>query len=232
MRFLTWNIRQGGRKNRLQVAERLAHHAPDVVVLTEFRSNEVGEFLWERLDEMGLHHRAAGPAEAKTNTVMIAAREPITVRDGLADHLDRPHRLLDVVVDGIHLTGVHMPNMAAKRPYWQAVIRAGRERLSRPAVVMGDFNTGRHFLDENGATFSSTDLMEEFEAMGFADPWRERNPEAREFTWYSPNAGNGFRLDHVFASPPMQARIRDVRYSHIEREEGLSDHSIMILDCD
>jgi exonuclease III len=67
------------------------------------------------------------------------------------------------------------------------------------------------------------------EATGFVDVWRLFNPKATEFTWFSQQR-RGFRVDHAFASPSLISRIKDARYSHAEREDGLSDHSIQLVD--
>jgi len=44
--------------------------------------------------------------------------------------------------------------------------------------------------------------------------------------------GNGFRLDHAFATPSLLPRVPGCRYSHREREAGISDHSIVVVEID
>ncbi len=46
---------------------------------------------------------------------------------------------------------------------------------------------------------------------------------ATDASWFAPNSGAGFRLDHVFASRCLRAR--SCRYLHDVRERRLSDHS-------
>ena len=48
----------------------------------------------------------------------------------------------------------------------------------------------------------------------------------------STRRGNGFRLDHAFATPSLRSRITSCRYSHAERDAGISDHSIMIVEVE
>ncbi len=86
-------------------------------------------------------------------------------------------------------------------------------------------------MDEPGATDRTAPFMDKILAAGFQDVWRDRFPEGREFSWYS-HRGNGFRVDHAFASPRLAPRIGDVRYSHAERAIGVSDHSALVLDID
>lgn len=119
--------------------------------------------------------------------------------------------------------------LSTPKAYWTAIVAKASEIVGKPALFIGDFNTGRHYFDESGATFSSAQFMDLIEAAGFKDIWRERNGEAREFSWYSTH-GNGFRLDHTFASPSLAEIVKDVYYSHREREDGISDHSIMIVE--
>jgi exonuclease III len=232
MKVFAWNIRQGGRKNREDVLARCRHHDADIIVLTEYRRNDVGDYLSEGLRAAGWTHQAAGDAERRMNTNFVASRRPIDRSRPLDRRLEKSHRMLDVVIDGLRLTAVHMPNLREKFPYWEAVIRAGRRRKREDALFIGDFNTGKHYLDEPGKTFVATEHMERLERLGFVDVWRRANPDGREFTWYSPQAKNGFRLDHAFASPSLSARVTSIRYSHEEREKRLSDHSALVMVWD
>lgn len=232
MKVFAWNIRQGGRKNREQVLARCRHHDADIIVLTEFRRNDVGDYLSESLRAAGWAHQAVGDADHRTNTNFVASRRPIGRTRPLDRRLEKSHRMLDVAIDGLRLTAVHMPNLREKFPYWEAVIRAGRRRRREDALFIGDFNTGKHYLDEPGATFVATEHMARLEHLGFTDVWRRANPAGREFTWYSPQAKNGFRLDHAFASPSLSARVTAIRYSHAEREQRLSDHSALVMAWD
>jgi hypothetical protein len=49
-----------------------------------------------------------------------------------------------------------------------------------------------------------------------------------EGTWFS-RAGTPFRIDHAFVCLSFLPRVRACRYSHAEREEGISDHSMLVL---
>ena len=125
-----------------------------------------------------------------------------------------------------------MPNLIKKVPYWQALIAAlAAESLQAQSLAIGDFNTCRAYVDEPGAIDVCAYFMDEVAAIGFCDLWRQRNPEGREFSWYS-TRGNGFRIDHAFLSPALLSRAADVRYSHDERESGISDHSLLVLDLE
>jgi len=92
-----------------------------------------------------------------------------------------------------------------------------------------DFNTGKHRVDEDGATFFSADCIDALEGAGWVDPWRSRNLLAREFTWFS-HAGNGFRLDHACASPALAPCVSSAWHDQTPREAGVSDHAALVVD--
>ena len=91
-----------------------------------------------------------------------------------------------------------MPNLLAKVPYWETLIATLGE-TGRHALAVGDFNTCRPYLDEAGAIDRTAHYMDKMAEIGFCDLWRRRNPEVREYSWFS-TRGNGFRIDHAFLS--------------------------------
>jgi len=121
----------------------------------------------------------------------------------------------------------------AKTRFWNAILQAAEARLHEPFLFVGDFNTGAHQLDETGKTFVCAEHFGKLSACGWTDVWRHHNNDT-EWTWYSKlkggARGNGFRLDHCFATPTLLLRVTSCRYSHVEREAGISDHSIAIVE--
>ena len=129
----------------------------------------------------------------------------------------------------------HSPNVA-KVGFWDAVLRAAKARLPEPFLFIGDRSTGAHRIDEQGKTFVRSEEFLKLSAMGWTDLWRHPNPVNTEWTWYSTLKGsvrgNGFRLDHAFATLILRPRVRACRYSHKELESGISDHSIVIVEVE
>jgi exonuclease III len=122
----------------------------------------------------------------------------------------------------------------AKTRFWNAVLQAAETRLHEPFLFDGDFNTGAHRLDETGKTFVCAEHFGKLSACDWTDAWRHHNSDRTEWTWYSKlkgsGRGNGFRLDHCFATPSLLPRVTSSRYSHVEREAGISDDSIAIIE--
>lgn len=250
MRLLTWNILHGGGPTRMpEIALRLLEHQPDIAIITEFRARTGGQIAGV-LSDRGLRFQASTsiPALARTprrapasptapisgNGLLIASRFPLTTEDAAAPPKALATKWLSVGIPGLGLAlaGVHVPDDSrptAKAAAWHHLLTYARDHRDAPCAILGDFNTGRHFEDEPGATFGSTDLLGALWTLGFRDAWRLLHPHDREFTWYS-RAGAGFRIDHAFLSPALLGGLVSARYSHAERELGVSDHSVLVVD--
>lgn len=229
VRLLAWNIRQGGGTRLPAIAAAVAQHDADVLVLSEYRGGDAALRLKEALARIGYPHVTAPLPPPGKSGVLVAARRRFRAHAPLDAALPEPYRLVRVEIGRLSLCAVYMPNLLAKVPYWEAVVATLAAEAGGHALAIGDFNTCRAYLDEAGAIDRCAHFMDRVAAIGFCDLWRERNPDGREFSWYS-HRGNGFRIDHAFLSRALARRAGEVRYSHDERLSGLSDHSPLILD--
>ncbi len=235
IKILEWNIKHGGSQERiLKILDSILSHNADIVVLTEFRTSHE-ERMIEVLTEGGYSHFHSSNPQPKTNGIFIASRSPLTpinstyVKEGVSQ------RWLEVEIPDLRckLLCLHVPGAGdswGKEPFWRAVLEYARDNYCERTMMIGDFNTGLR-IDAQGTPFVLSECMETLLAMGWTDVWRNMNPDVREYSWNS-NAGNGFRLDYIYASPSILNEIMDVRFSHIEREKGYSDHSILKVTFD
>ncbi|MBV9202579.1 MAG: endonuclease/exonuclease/phosphatase family protein [Alphaproteobacteria bacterium] len=228
MRLLAWNIRQGGGSRLARIAAALEQHAADILVLSEYRGGEASRRLRAALEILGYRHQTALAPPAGRSGVLIAARCSFRDHGAVGGCLPEPYRMIGAVFPAFRLVGIYMPNLLAKIPYWEELIKTMRES-GAPALAVGDFNTCRPYLDEEGAIDRTAFYMDRIAEIGFCDLWSRRNPELREYSWFS-TRGNGFRIDHAFLSDALAAQAGPIRYSHEERLAGLSDHSPLILD--
>ena len=107
--------------------------------------------------------------------------------------------------------------------------------MRRPAILVGDTNTGAPGLDEEVPCFDPREVafLESLNAMGWCDAFRELHGRARAYTWYSPNGRNGFRLDQAFVSPSLRSRLESVSYEWGGgRTARMSDHAALIIDLE
>lgn len=173
--------------------------------------------------------RCAGCAPSKRNSVLVAAREPFRPSFPTSELTGYEHCCVQASFEALELLGFHFPLGDAKGPLFEWLLHRKRSLLGQAALLIGDFNTGIHHVDEAGATFDHADKFAALQNQGWIDLWRTRNRIAREFSWFS-TQGNGFGLDHALASPVLDADVRSAYYSHIERESGISDHAIMCVE--
>src|SRR5258707_4027915 len=74
MKLLAWNIRQGGGSRLARIADALAHHEADILVLSEYRGGEAAVRLLAALASLGYRHATALAPPAGRSGVLIAAR--------------------------------------------------------------------------------------------------------------------------------------------------------------
>lgn len=198
-------------------------------MLSEYRNGLAGARLRAALATLGYRCQIRMEPPAGANGVLIAARRRFRELGPVSPDVPEPWRMLEVAIGRVRVTGIYMPNLRAKVPYWETLIASLATRAGDPALAVGDFNTCRAWLDEPGAIDVTAHFLDRVEAVGFRDVWRHRFPARREFSWFS-HRGNGFRIDHAFFSASLAKRAGVIHYSHTERECGLSDHSALLID--
>ncbi len=231
MRLLAWNIRHGGGRRVEAICQAILRQDADVVVLTEFREGRSGERIRAALGSGGWSAQASSQPPSRTNGILVASRMPFAALPARRDVPCGAWRWLECVFSGLTLVAAYFPLNRAKLPYWDWFLREAEARASRPCVLIGDFNTGKHFIDEVGATFVGPEYLGRLEELAYADAWRRLHPEAREYTWFS-HRGNGFRLDYAFLSPALAPRLRRACHSQQEREERVSDQAALLVEID
>ena len=211
-----------------RIADALARYEADILVLSEYRGGEAAGRLRAALALLGYRHATALAPPPGRSGVLIAARREFRDHGEVDGGLPEPYRMVGVEFPLFRVVGIYMPNLLAKVPYWETLI-ATLSETGGHALAVGDFNTCRPYLDEAGAIDRAAHYMDRMAEIGFCDLWRRRNPELREYSWFS-TRGNGFRIDHAFLSDALVARTGTIRYSHEERLAGISDHSPLILE--
>ncbi len=217
------NIRHGGGQRIGPLLDYLSGTEAEVLAITEFRTGKSGCALTEGLESAGYRHQHWSVEEDRRNAVMIASRmpfDPVGFRlpDGNA------HRLVGARFGSLQVWAVYMALGKNKLPLYRFL----KDTEPRSTILIGDFNTGLHRLDEQGATFTAADEFADLQTKGWSDAWRRQHGQgAREFTWLSP-AGNGFRLDHALVSDDLVGQVADCRYDHSTRP-ALTDHSALCV---
>jgi exonuclease III len=245
VKLLSWNIRQGGGTRLARIVEELAAHDADLIALNEYRTAPGRELYAELSDRGWPHLETTSPAENE-NGIAVFSRVPMRRMRPCCAAPEHHVRWLDIDLPehGFGLAVLHIPAAGSSKShplniskvrYWETLLQVAESRLHKPFLLVGDWNTGAHRVDEKGKTFVCAELLK-LSTLGWTDMWRYHNPGTTEWTWYSTlkvgARGNGFRLDHCFATPSLRPRLTSCRYSHAERDAGISDHSIVITELD
>ena len=247
MRLLSWNVQHGGGSRAPQIIDALVSHNPDVIALSEFRVKP-GVPICKALASYGWRHIQTTPTVGSGNGLCVLSRTAMVRSRPCPAPPENTVRWLDVDFPeyGFGIGVLHIlcsvPKLKdgfpgeAKTRFWNAVLQAAENRLPEPFLFVGDFNTGAHHCDEVGRTFVCASHFAQLSRSGWTDMWRHHQSGATEWTWYSKlkggARGNGFRLDHAFATPSLRPRVASCSYSHQEREAGISDHSMLLLEIE
>ena len=250
MRIVSWNIRAGGGVRTSAIADQLARWSHDVVALSEFRGTPPSVDLSRALAQRGLTHQlcTASADLPRVNALLVASRWPLTrVRLRSAPVAEAGRWLLASIAgpSAITLGAMHVPNRVTGRkfPFLDAVLGMAHTWRRGPALLVGDTNSGLIDLDEEVPAFNSEEdgWIRGLEAAGWADAFRSLKGSERCYTWYSPNGGNGFRIDQAFVNRALQPRLRSACYewgvpsderAAVARRHALSDHAALLVDLE
>jgi exonuclease III len=246
VKLLSWNIQHGGGARLARIVEELAAYDADVIALTEYRA-EPGKELCSAMRERGWPYAETTGPSGNENGIAVFTRAPVLRAQQCPVAPEHRVRWLDIELPeyGFGIGVLHIPAAGSskshplnvsKRRYWDTVLRVAQSRLHEPSLLVGDWNTGAHHVDEKGRTFVCSEHFLRLSELGWTDMWRHHNNGTTEWTWFSKlkggARGNGFRLDHCFATPSLLPRVMSCRYSHAERDAGVSDHSLVIVDVE
>ena len=229
MKIVTLNIQHGGGQRVSKILDYISSLQADLVVLTEYRENANAPVFRSKLAAQGFVNFATASIAPKENSVGIFSRLPIVSRTYPMLTEGNVHRVLSAHFEEHSVFGIYFPQNQAQADLFNFLIDGTLKPKESAYLVVGDFNTGRHGIDEAGSTFHCAEHFSALSTGGLVDSWRTRNPDAREFSWHS-NAGNGFRIDHAFASAVADSKIRRVYYDHTPRSSSISDHSALVIE--
>jgi len=185
---------------------------------------------------------------------LVSRHEPDDVLYGFGStEFDSEGRYIEARFGKLSVVSVYMPSGSSKEERQQAKYRFMDEftehlkaiRASgRDYVLCGDWNIAHKEIDLKnwkGNLKNSGFLPEErawlddvFGSHGFVDAFREVNPHAEQYTWWS-NRGRawdnnvGWRIDYQVVTPSLKSKVVD---ASIYKRKRYSDHAPLIVDYD
>jgi exodeoxyribonuclease-3 len=231
----------------------LAAYKPDVLGIQETKVQDK-DFPLAPLQAAGYHVSFRGE-KAHAGVALLTRSEPSAVAYGLDDGEEPadPARLVYAFVNGLHVVNCYVPQgreitdpMYAYKLRWLARLRAyfTRHFTTRDKVLwMGDLNVAPEPADIYNSERQADHVAFHVEARralssvrdwGFIDVYRKHHPEPGRYTYFDYRLGDaleankGWRVDHLFATPPLASRSTDAWIDLAPRRaEQPSDHTFL-----
>jgi len=226
LKVLSWNIRQGGGTRVLKITRKIAEFAAEVVVLSEFRNNDSGAKIRSQLLSSGYRFQQVTNAKSSVNSVALFSKLPCNTV--LYPHSDPEygHNILSAEYEAFTVYGMYLPH---KKRHVLFDLLIAEAKKPQPGIMVGDFNSGKNYVDQKGNSFWYEEKLLELEKLNYTDAFRLINGQVKEYSWFS-HQGNGYRYDHSYIDDSLSPITKNCFYLHNWREEGLSDHSPMVLE--
>jgi exodeoxyribonuclease-3 len=224
----------------------------DVLFLQELKGTEFPTAVFE---ELGYH--SAAVTQKAYNGVAILSRTPIEVvsKTLLGDEVDSHARFLEVMIDGLRLVNIYLPNGnpigSGKFDYKLAWMDRLTVQMTEwikggvPTIVGGDFNVIPEDIDcHKPASWIHDALFQpepraRYRAMlelGYVDAFRSLHPDGKgQFTFWDYfrmafEHNRGIRIDHFLLTPNAASRLQSCEIDKGPRaEEKPSDHTPILI---
>lgn len=209
---------------------------PDVLCLQEVRVLAADVASLDVVPGYTCH--ASLPRDRRMYGVVTYVREALRARGEVPD-FDDEGRVVFTHLDALTVGNVYMVNgtsdvrHARKRRLQDDVF--ARAKALHPVVMAGDWNVSRTAQDitprlrtEELHSLARAQLNAHLETAGLHDVWRERNPDARGYTWFNVHARrlDAARVDYMLVSTDLLPRVEEAEI--LERRAG-SDHAPITL---
>lgn len=247
----SWNV--NSIKARLEhVKTWLQSRSPDVLLLQELKGTEFPSDVFRDLG-----YESVAVTQKAYNGVAVLSRSPIECVSQVlnGDETDMHARYLEVMVSGIRIVDIYLPNGnpigTAKFDYKLAWMERLLARMSgwklegTPTVIGGDFNVIPEDIDCHKPASWLKDALFQPEtralyramlALGYVDAFRSLYPaDVGRFTFWDYfrqafETNRGVRIDHFLVSPSLSPRIAACVIDKEPRAQPRpSDHTPILL---
>lgn len=169
LKILSWNILQGGGSRIQSIVNFLLEQNADIICLSEFHNNTNGYFLRSSLLKSGWIHQSTGANAAENNTVFVASKIPFE-SSYPAKNLDTYQDLMiKANFSAFSLYNNYFPH---KKEHKLFDILFEELHSNSNAIIVGDLNTGKNYIDQVGDSFWYQKEFSTLEKNNFIDAFR------------------------------------------------------------
>lgn len=224
--MLSWNILQGGGSRINDIIKSLMEINATIIGLSEFKNNNGGNALRYSLLREGWIHQCTGHNNPENNTVFIASKIPFEIQLPASDLNEFQDQIIKARFPAFDFYQCYFPHKKEHQLFQTLFKELKNEKA---AIIMGDLNTGKNLIDQAAHSFWYAKEFMNLDQYNCRDAFRLLHGDIQEFSWYS-HSKQGYRYDHCFISDEIRPILKSCYYLHHYREQGLSDHSPMILE--
>jgi len=248
VKVATWNV-NGIRARQSELQQFIEREQPDVLCLQEIKASidQLPVWLCDLEGYWCCWHGGKGYSGVGLHVRKTSCPERPTFHH---PDFDYEHRIVTVRLREATVASIYVPNggkdFAAKMRFLEALDAWAAEfqAAGLPLVLCGDMNVARTDMDVHpkerrpraiGQLPEERALLERILSRALVDVHRQVEPTSAElFTWWAPwrnlkQRNIGWRLDYVFASPPVAGRTVSCT---VQREFGTSDHGPVVAVFD
>lgn len=208
----------------------------------------------EELESLGYHSYWHYAEKKGYSGVAVLTRiKPLSITTGCGiEKYDQEGRILTLDFDGWSLINAYFPSgssgedrhafkmeFLADFTEWIEKMRKTKPNL----VIVGDYNIVHGRLDihnpdrkdnPSGYRPEEREWMDQWFESGFTDAYRYKNPESKDYSWWSFRAGSkaknlGWRIDYQSVSTVLNDKI--IKAYHLP-DAGHSDHCPVVAEYD
>lgn len=241
------------------LTEWLGRESPDALCVQETKVQDK-DFPSSAFDEIGYHCEFYGQ-KSYNGVAIISKEKPENVRNGFGDGAEDPEqaRLIAATVTGVPIVNTYVPQGfepgSEKFEYKLEWFKRLKKYINKnydtgsPLIWTGDINVAPEDRDvydpeklRGSCGFHPDEqaaLAELKDAFGFVDIFRKYVDEPEQYTFWDfrlPKSFQrklGWRIDHIFATPPLAAKSLDCRIDTEPRTMTKpSDHTFLIAEFD
>ncbi len=243
----TWNV-NSIRARLDHVVTYLAEHEPDVMLLQE---TKVEDQLFPRVPFLELGYTVSiHGSKGYAGVATVSRSKPAEVGCGFGEgESDKHCRILNTLVDGVRIYNLYVPNgqeldseaFAYKLGWLRRLGAELRDGYTSDdaIIVAGDFNIAPADADVHDPDgmrgqihFSAAEhaALQDLLSFGLRDCFRVVSDAAGVFSWFDYRGrafprGAGLRIDHIYGTAPMVARLQRVEHDQEPRGwDTPSDH--------
>lgn len=225
MKFLNWNILSGGSARKEKVFDYIDSCDADVVILTEFRQSESGQFLCSQLKGIGLVNQTMTSFKSnRHNGVLLVSRCRLSVANLPSVSTELSSNVLACTIDEIKI----IATFCSEQITFDALMTYMESIPSSGTLLTGDLLHGERRSNPSHYEKSLKRLL----VKDWVDCWKKDNVGSNEYCHTNSANGGQSRPDHVFADAQLASKITDCWYDQSPLYEHISDHAPMHFKVD